>query len=71
MTFQPLNDLTRLQIPQVDLVIFASANNPFPGPRYTEAGEDTVGGICMPRVCLKYARRMEVPKADGVVKSAG
>ena len=60
MTFQNLNDLPTLQIPQIHLPILATRNYPFP-TCHAETSDDTVLGILMTGVGFEATRGLVVP----------
>jgi len=60
MPLQDLNDFSRLQIPDVNLVVFATGNDPLP-TRDTKTGRNAVFGIRMTCVCFEAARSLIIP----------
>jgi hypothetical protein len=70
MTFEDLHDFPALQVPQVDLAVFAARNDPF-ATGDAEAGGDAVLCVLMTHVRLQAARRLEIPQSYGAVVSRG
>lgn len=60
MTFQYLNNLSCLQIPNVRLMVLAAGHNPLP-TRHAEARRYAVLCIDVAEICLETARCLVVP----------
>ena len=54
VTFESLDYLATLEIPNVNLGVFASANNIF-APCRAETRRNAIGTVCMSNVCLDAA----------------
>ena len=70
MAFEDLHDFPALQVPQVDLAVFAARNDPFAACD-AEAGGDAVLCVLMTYVRLQAARCLEVPQSYGAVMGRG
>lgn len=68
MSLEDLRNGTALQIPDINLPVFASADNIFP---VNNARGNTISAICMAGVCLDASRGVIVPKADSRVLCRG
>ena len=65
-----LHDLLRLQIPDVHLVVFATAHDPF-ATRDGKIGEDTVFLVFVPLIRLQTFALGVVPQLESVVQRGG
>ena len=63
MPLEHLYDLPGLQIPEIDLAVFAPTDDVL--PTRDEIDENRVRAICVALVCLHAARCLGVPKAYG------
>jgi len=67
---QLLHDLFGLQIPDVDLVVFAAADDPL-APRHREVGEDAVFFILVALIGLEAFAFGVIPQLESVVQCRG
>ena len=70
MSLQHLDDLARLEVPQVDLVVLAARDDPLPAGD-TEARRDAELLVDVAGVGLQAARGVVVPQPDGAVVGRG
>jgi hypothetical protein len=70
VTFEYLDDLAGLEIPNVGLVIFAAGDDPL-AARDAEACGDAVFCVGVPSVGFQTARGLVVPQADRTVVRGG
>lgn len=68
MTFKFLNNFFCLQVPYVDVVVFASTYNPL-ATCYTIASENAVFVVFMPTIRFQAFRRVVIPKPQRVIQS--
>lgn len=68
MPFQLLYNLFCLQIPNIDVVILASTDNPF-STRHTVTCKNTVLVVFMPPICLETLSGMIIPQPQRIVES--
>lgn len=66
MTFQHLYNLSRLQIPDVRLVILAASHDPL-ATCHAEARRYAVLRIDVAGICFETARRLIIPQANGTI----
>ena len=70
MSLKHLQDLPRLQIPDVHLRVFTATHDRLPSG-HAETGEQTVRCIRVPRVCFDAFRGLGIPKSDSRVLCDG
>ena len=70
VTLEHLQDLPRLQVPNIHLRIFAAAHNRFPSS-YAETREQAIRYVGVPFVCFDAFGRLGIPKSDGRVLRNG
>merc|ERR1719419_1511791 len=70
MALKFLDDFLRLQIPDVDLVVLAAADDPL-AARHGEVGEDTILLVLVALICLEAFALRVVPQLERVVQSRG
>ena len=70
MTLEHLQNLPRLQVPNIHLRVFTTAHNRLPS-RHAETREQAIRYVGVPFVCFDAFGRLGVPKADGGVLCNG
>ena len=68
MTLEDLDDLSRLQIPQVHLVVLASGDDPF-AAGHAKACGDAKFVVDMTHICFQTARALIIPQANSAIVS--
>jgi len=70
VSFKDLDNFPGLQVPDVDLVVLAARDDPFPA-RDAEACGDAVLRVHVADVRLEASRGVIIPQADGAVVCGG